>query len=143
MKTIVVLPGEGIGIEVIDATCEVLVGTGLPLKLETPPQGAAATKSHGTPLPEETKRAAREADGVLFGAAVWLGLDEITLALLGLAKPPTHYPASRHAMGLVSHLAYGVTVDTVWRALRRARRATRPPTGSGRRRCAGYRRSAS
>ena len=55
---------KGIGIEVIDATCEVLVGTGLPLKLETPPQGAAATKSHGTPLPEETKRAAREAVGV-------------------------------------------------------------------------------
>ena len=61
MKTIVALPGEGIGIEVVDATCELLMGTGLPLKILTPPQGA--------PLPEETKRAAREADGVLFGAA--------------------------------------------------------------------------
>ena len=61
MKTIVALPGEGIGIEVVDATCELLTGTGLPLKILTPPQGA--------PLPEETKRAAREADGVLFGAA--------------------------------------------------------------------------
>jgi isocitrate/isopropylmalate dehydrogenase len=69
MKTIVALPGEGIGIEVVDATCEVLVGTGLPLKILTPPQGAAALKSHGSPIPEETKRAAREADGVLFGAA--------------------------------------------------------------------------
>jgi 3-isopropylmalate dehydrogenase len=69
MKTIVALPGEGIGIEVIDATCEVLAGSGLPLKILTPPQGAAATKSYGTPIPEETKRAAREADGVLFGAA--------------------------------------------------------------------------
>jgi isocitrate/isopropylmalate dehydrogenase len=61
MKTIVALPGEGIGIEVVDATCELLMDTGLPLKILTPPQGA--------PLPEETKRAAREADGVLFGAA--------------------------------------------------------------------------
>jgi len=61
MKTIVVLPGEGIGLEVVEATCELLMGTGLPLKILTPPQGA--------PLPEETKRAAREADGVLFGAA--------------------------------------------------------------------------
>ena len=61
MKTVVALPGEGIGIEVVDATCELLMGTGLPLKILTPPQGA--------PLPEETKRAAREADGVLFGAA--------------------------------------------------------------------------
>src|SRR4026207_1044946 len=69
MKTIVVLPGEGIGIEVIEATCEVLAGPGPPLKREPPPQRAAATKSHGTPLPDETKRAAREADGVLFGAA--------------------------------------------------------------------------
>ena len=49
------------GPEVVDVTCELLMGTGLPLKILTPPQG--------NPLPEETKRAAREADGVLFGAA--------------------------------------------------------------------------
>src|SRR6266851_580169 len=61
MKTIVALPGEGIGPEVVDATCELLMGMGLPLKILTPPQGS--------PLPEATKRAAREADGVLFGAA--------------------------------------------------------------------------
>src|SRR5213593_2043663 len=69
MKTIVVLPGEGIGIEVVDAACEVLEGIGLPLKILHPPQGAAALKEHGTPVPDETKRTAREADGVLFGAA--------------------------------------------------------------------------
>src|SRR6185369_7823792 len=69
MKTIVALPGEGIGIEVVEATCEVLEGAGLGLKILHPPQGAAAMKEHGTPIPEETKRAAREADGVLFGAA--------------------------------------------------------------------------
>ena len=68
MKTIVALPGEGIGIEVVEAACEVLEGTGAPLKILHPPQGAAALKNHGTPIPEETKRAAREADGVLFGA---------------------------------------------------------------------------
>ena len=55
------MPGEGIGLEVVEAACEVLMGTGLPLKIVTPPQG--------NPLPEETTRAAREADGVLFGAA--------------------------------------------------------------------------
>ena len=69
MKTIVALPGQGIGIEVVDATCELLLATGAPLKIVTPPQGEAAVKSHGTPIPDETKRAAREADGVLFGAA--------------------------------------------------------------------------
>jgi isocitrate/isopropylmalate dehydrogenase len=57
MKTVVALPGEGIGPEVVDATCELLLGTGLPLKILTPPQGAAAVKSHGESLSEETKRA--------------------------------------------------------------------------------------
>ena len=52
MKTVVALPGEGIGLEVVDATCELLAGTGLPLKILTPPQGAAAVKSHGVGLPE-------------------------------------------------------------------------------------------
>ena len=61
MKTIVALPGQGIGPEVVDITCELPMGTGLPLKILTLPQGNS--------LPEETKRAAREADGVPFGAA--------------------------------------------------------------------------
>ena len=34
MKTIVALPGEGIGPEVVDATCDLLMGTGLPLRLK-------------------------------------------------------------------------------------------------------------
>ncbi len=69
MKTVVALPGEGIGLEVVDATCELLLAAGLPLKILTPPQGEAAVKSHGAPVPDETKQAARAADGVLFGAA--------------------------------------------------------------------------
>ena len=61
MKTIAALPGQGIGPEVVDVTCELPMGTGLPLKILTLPQCNS--------LPEETKRAAREADGVPFGAA--------------------------------------------------------------------------
>ena len=53
MKTIVALPGEGIGIEVVEAACEVLEGTGVPLKILHPPQGAAALKNHGTPIPHD------------------------------------------------------------------------------------------
>ena len=51
MKTIVALPGEGIGLEVVDATCELLAGTGLPLKILTPPQGAplSGAKPSGRP----------------------------------------------------------------------------------------------
>jgi isocitrate/isopropylmalate dehydrogenase len=65
MKTIVALPGEGIGVEVVDATCEILAAAGLPLKIVTPSQ----YDTPGGPVPEATKRAARDADAVLFGAA--------------------------------------------------------------------------
>ena len=65
MKTIVALPGEGIGLEVVDATCELLAAASVPVKILTPPQITAA----GSPVPDETKRISREADAVLFGAA--------------------------------------------------------------------------
>ena len=65
MKTIVALPGEGIGIEVVEVTCELLAAASLPLKILTPPQISAP----GSPVPDETKRICREADAVLFGAA--------------------------------------------------------------------------
>jgi isocitrate/isopropylmalate dehydrogenase len=68
-KTVVALPGEGIGLEVVDATCDVLVGAGLPLKILTPPQIDGAKPTGAGSVPDETKRAARDADGVLFGAA--------------------------------------------------------------------------
>jgi isocitrate/isopropylmalate dehydrogenase len=69
MKTVVALGGEGIGVEVVEATCELLLAAGLPLKVLTPPHGEAAQQAHGTPVPDETKRLCGQADGVLFGAA--------------------------------------------------------------------------
>ena len=65
MKTIVALPGEGIGVEVVDATCEILTSAGVPVKIVTPAQ----YDTPGSPVPEATRRACREADAVLFGAA--------------------------------------------------------------------------
>src|SRR5882672_9200246 len=69
MKTIVALPGQGIGVEVVDATCELMTAAGMPVKILTPPQCEPTSSSHGSPVPEETRRACREADAVLFGAA--------------------------------------------------------------------------
>jgi isocitrate/isopropylmalate dehydrogenase len=69
MKTVVALGGEGIGPEVVDATCDLLSRAGFPLTILTPPHGEAAQKSHGSPMPEETKRLCDQADGILFGAA--------------------------------------------------------------------------
>ena len=65
MKNIVALPGEGIGVEVVEATCELLAAASVPVKILTPPQITAP----GSPVPEETQRICREADAVLFGAA--------------------------------------------------------------------------
>ena len=62
MKIVVALPGQGIGIEVVEATCELLVGTGLPLKILTP-------APRQSPARGDQPRGARRADGVLFGAA--------------------------------------------------------------------------
>jgi 3-isopropylmalate dehydrogenase len=101
MKTVVALPGEGIGFEVVEATCELLASTGLPLKILTPPQGEAALRSHGAPVPEETQRACREADGVLFGAAggpattaviTWLRWE---MAAWAGVRPVKFYPGMR------------------------------------------------
>ncbi len=65
MKTVVALPGEGIGVEVVDAACEIMAAAGMPVKVLTPPQ----YETPGLPVPENTTRACREADAVLFGAA--------------------------------------------------------------------------
>ena len=67
MKTIVALPGEGIGVEVVDATCEIMTAAGMPVKILTPPQVEPAHQ--GASVPEATKRECRDADAVLFGAA--------------------------------------------------------------------------
>lgn len=61
---------------------------------------------------------ATTADGALFGAALFAGADELSLWALHLAGPPTQYPISTHAYALASHCVYGVTTETVRRAIR-------------------------
>ena len=57
--------------------------------------------------------------GVPFGTAVWLGADEIAVPALGLSKPPTQYPLSKHLYAIASHFVYGLTTDVVRRSLRK------------------------
>ena len=65
---VVCLPGDGIGPEVIAAAREVLALLAPDLVLEDRPFGGAAILETGTPLPEGTLVACREADAVLLGA---------------------------------------------------------------------------
>ncbi|HEY0070010.1 MAG TPA: DUF1440 domain-containing protein [Chloroflexia bacterium] len=45
--------------------------------------------------------------GLLYGVAIWLFLDEITLRALNIAPDPTKVPKSIHAEALGAHLVYG------------------------------------
>jgi 3-isopropylmalate dehydrogenase len=68
---IAVLPGDGIGPEVIEQAVkvlQVLVRDGLPLEMEYAAIGGAGYDEAGDPLPEATLTLARAADAVLLGA---------------------------------------------------------------------------
>ncbi len=71
--TICVLPGDGIGVEVIEATLPILqkVQKGFSLEFQAYPAGAQHYKKTGEALPEKTFEAARDADAMLFGAMGW------------------------------------------------------------------------
>jgi len=91
---------------------------------EKEPAGAAVHYAFGTlsggmygALAEVTPQVTTAA-GLPFGAGFWLLADEISVPLLGLAKPPTEYPVSTHVYALASHLVYGVTAEMSRRALR-------------------------
>ena len=65
---IAVLPGDGIGTEIVAEAVKVLHALDLKFELETALVGGAAYDAHGHPLPESTLKLAREADAILFGA---------------------------------------------------------------------------
>ena len=65
---IVCLPGDGIGVEVTAAAREVLAVLAPDLDLEEHLFGGAAILAAGTPFPDDTLTACREADAVLLGA---------------------------------------------------------------------------
>lgn len=68
----------------------------------------------------EVMPAATVAEGLPFGAAVWLLADEAIVPAAGLSRKPNEYPASIHAYAFASHLVYGVATELVRRAVRRA-----------------------
>src|SRR5437660_10343319 len=65
---IVVLPGDGIGPEITEATLEVLRAVDPDLEFEEHPFGGAAIDAHGTRLTDEALAACREACAVLLAA---------------------------------------------------------------------------
>ena len=65
---IAILPGDGIGTEIVAEAVKVLNVLDLKFEMETALVGGAAYEAHGHPLPESTLKLARDADAILFGA---------------------------------------------------------------------------
>ncbi|RVT88075.1 3-isopropylmalate dehydrogenase [Inhella crocodyli] len=124
-KLIAVLPGDGIGPEIMAEAVKILKALKLPIALETAPVGGAAYEAAGHPLPESTLALAQRADAVLFGAVGDWKYDKLDRplrpeqAILGLRKhlglfanlrPALCYPQLTHASSLKPELVAGLDI---------------------------------
>ncbi|MFN3738299.1 3-isopropylmalate dehydrogenase [Hydrogenophaga sp.] len=122
---IAVLPGDGIGTEIVAEAVKVLNVLDLSFEMETAPVGGAAYEAHGHPLPESTLKLAMEADAVLFGAVGDWKYDKLDRplrpeqAILGLRKhmglfanfrPAICYPELVNASSLKPELIAGLDI---------------------------------
>jgi 3-isopropylmalate dehydrogenase len=122
---IAVLPGDGIGTEIVAEAVKVLQVLGLPLEMETALVGGCAYDAHGHPLPDSTLKLAKESDAILFGAVGDWKYDTLDRplrpeqAILGLRKnlglfanfrPAICYPELVGASSLKPELIAGLDI---------------------------------
>ena len=122
---IAILPGDGIGTEIVAQALRVLQVLDLKFETEQALVGGAAYDAHGHPLPEATLRLAQAADAVLFGAVGDWKYDTLERALrpeqaiLGLRKslglfanfrPAICYEQLTHASSLKPELVAGLDI---------------------------------
>ncbi|HZQ71622.1 MAG TPA: 3-isopropylmalate dehydrogenase [Burkholderiales bacterium] len=122
---IAVLPGDGIGQEIIAQARRVLAALKLNLEMQEAPVGGSAYAAQGDPLPEATLSLAKQADAVLFGAVGDPKYDSLPRAkrpeqaILGLRKglalfanlrPATVHPELAAASSLRPELVSGLDV---------------------------------
>jgi len=122
---IAVLPGDGIGTEIVAEAVKVLNALDLKFEMESALVGGAAYEAHGHPLPESTLQLAQQADAVLFGAVGDWKYDQLERqfrpeqAILGLRKnlglfanfrPAICYEQLTHASSLKPELVAGLDI---------------------------------
>ncbi len=122
---IAILPGDGIGHEIIAEAVKVLHALELPFETEFADVGGTAYANHGHPLPEATLNLAKAADAVLFGAVGDYKYDKLERhlrpeqAILGLRKnlalfanlrPAICHPQLTHASSLKPELVSGLDI---------------------------------
>jgi len=97
---IAVLPGDGIGPEIIAQAVHVLERLGLGLEMEEAPVGGAGYEASGDPLPARTLEVARSADAILFGAVGDPRYDSLERS----KRPEQAILGLRKALGLFANL---------------------------------------
>src|SRR5581483_2886287 len=100
---IAVLPGDGIGPEIVAQAAKVLDALcrdGLKLETEQAPIGGAGYDAHGDPLPAPTLALARSADAVLLGAVGGPKYDRLTRPM----RPEQGMLRIRKELGLFANL---------------------------------------
>jgi 3-isopropylmalate dehydrogenase len=97
---IAVLPGDGIGKEIVAEAVRVLQALGESFELEYAEVGGAAYDAHGHPLPDATLKLAQAADAVLFGAVGDWKYDSLARAL----RPEQAILGLRKHLGLFANL---------------------------------------
>jgi 3-isopropylmalate dehydrogenase len=122
---IAVLPGDGIGPEIVAEAVKVLNALGESFDMETAPVGGAGYEAKGHPLPEETLKLAKEADAILFGSVGDWKYDTLARelrpeqAILGLRKhlslfanlrPAICYPELTEASSLKPEIIAGLNI---------------------------------
>ncbi|MFG6116859.1 3-isopropylmalate dehydrogenase [Halobacillus sp. MO56] len=103
-KHIVLLPGDGIGQEIIGSARAVLEEIaekfGHTFTFETHAIGGTAVDEHGTPLPQETVAACKQADAILLGAVGGPKWDDLPSHL----RPEKGLLGIRKELGLFANL---------------------------------------
>lgn len=97
---IAILPGDGIGQEIVDQAVKVLNALGEKFEMETAPIGGAGYEASGHPLPEATLKLAQQADAILFGAVGDWKYDNLERAL----RPEQAILGLRKNLGLFANL---------------------------------------
>ncbi len=100
---IAVLPGDGIGPEIIKQALRVLDavrGDGIDVEIEQAAIGGAGYDEHGDPLPASTLKLAKAADAVLLGAVGGPQYDELPRAM----RPEQGLLRIRKELGLFANL---------------------------------------
>lgn len=100
MSLIALLPGDGIGPEVVAQARRVLEALSLDLVFEEAPVGGAAYLEKGHPLPPATLALAKRADAVLFGAVGDPRFDAVERAF----RPEQAILGLRRELGLFANL---------------------------------------